>query len=388
MRRSGRSEGHAHSERRPGGSRRHRGGDARRLPAIRGRDAFAVGRLPSEHPGDARSRRAGRPARGRRVRPLRRLGPAVSGGHRARQARRRIDLPGHAGGPAPGRRAGGAGEGRGRGADGRVRDAGARVRGNEPDASHHRRHAGRRPVVRADGIRARPGARLPAGAGRGRQGLPPRPERKGVTLDSDPMALLRMVVYAALLAAGCTTSPSAPEVPLPAEAQWVWRAYWTAVERGDVAEWNRIAHSSVRKADATGFDPKVQADARSFLTLCSVQSESMAMGGDRASYRTRCTDGPTQSGLYPYAGAEIVLRRDVDGAWRFFCFGCGLPYLPQSEEAPLSPYDAQRLWVAFWSAVEQGDTGEVRQLLHSSFPREAATELARAGMAGEARTFL
>jgi hypothetical protein len=202
------------------------------------------------------------------------------------------------------------------------------------------------------------------------------------------MALLRMVVYAALLAAGCTTSPSAPEVPLPAEAQWVWRAYWTAVERGDVAEWNRIAHSSVRKADATGFDPKVQADARSFLTLCSVQSESMAMGGDRASYRTRCTDGPTQSGLYPYAGAEIVLRRDVDGAWRFFCFGCGLPYLPQSEEAPLSPYNAQRLWVAFWSAVERGDTGEVRQLLHSSFPREAATELARAGMAGEARTFL
>ena len=192
----------------------------------------------------------------------------------------------------------------------------------------------------------------------------------------------------ALLAAGCATTQDAEPVPLPADAQRVWMAYWTAVERGDVAEWNRIAHSSVRKADATGFDPRVRADARSFLTLCSVRPESMAMGGDRASYRTRCVDGPTQSGLFPSGGAEIVLRRDVDGAWRFFCFGCGLPYHPQSEEAALSPYDAQRLWVAFWSAVERGDTGEVRQLLHSSFSGEAAADLVRPGMAGEARTLL
>jgi hypothetical protein len=78
----------------------------------------------------------------------------------------------------------------------------------------------------------------------------------------------------------------------------------------------------------------------------------------------------------------------VDGAWRFFCFGCGLPYHPQSEEAALSPYDAQRLWVAFWSAVERGDAGEVRQLLHSSFSGEAAADLVRPGMAGEARTLL
>ena len=162
----------------------------------------------------------------------------------------------------------------------------------------------------------------------------------------------------ALLGAGCATSQNAETVPLPAYAQSVWTAYWSAVERGDVADWNRIAHSSVRKADATGFDPRVQADARSFLTLCSVQSGSMAMAGDRASYRTRCADGPTQSGLFPAAGAEIVLRRDADGAWRFFCFGCGLPYHPQSEEAALSSYDAQRLWVAFWSAVERGDAGE------------------------------
>jgi len=192
----------------------------------------------------------------------------------------------------------------------------------------------------------------------------------------------------ALLGTGCATSQNAETVPLPAYAQSVWTAYWSAVERGDVADWNRIAHSSVRKADGTGFDPRVQTDARSFLTLCSVQSGSMAMAGDRASYRTRCADGPTQSGLFPAAGAEIVLRRDADDAWRFFCFGCGLPYHPQSEEEALSPYDAQRLWVAFWSAVERGDAGEVRQLLHSSFPAEAAGELARPGMAGEARTFL
>ncbi len=197
-----------------------------------------------------------------------------------------------------------------------------------------------------------------------------------------------MLAQAAMLVAGCATSQNAAPVPLPAEAQWVWTAYWTAVERGDVAEWNRIVHSSVRKADATGFDPKVQADARSFLTLCSVQSGSMAMGGDRASYRTRCADGPTQSGLFPSAGAEIVLRRDVDGAWRFFCFGCGLPYQVQSEEAAPSPYDAQRLWVAFWSAVERGDAGEVRQLLHSSLPSEAVTELGRPEMTGKARTLL
>jgi hypothetical protein len=191
-----------------------------------------------------------------------------------------------------------------------------------------------------------------------------------------------------LLVAGCATGQNAEPVPLPADAQRVWLAYWTAVERGDVAEWNRIAHSSVRKADATGFDPRVQADARSFLTLCSVQSGAMAMGGDRASYRTRCAEGPSQSGLFPSAGAEIVLRRDADGVWRFFCFGCGLPYHPQSEEEALSPYDAQRLWVAFWAAVERGDAGEARQLLHSSLPGEAVAEMARPGMSGDARTYL
>jgi hypothetical protein len=192
----------------------------------------------------------------------------------------------------------------------------------------------------------------------------------------------------ALLVAGCATGKVAEPVPLPADAQRAWTAYWTAVARGDVAEWNRITHSSARKADATEFDPRVQADARSFLTLCYVQSGSMAMGGDRASYRTRCADGPTRSGLFPWAGAEIVLRKDVDGAWRFFCFGCGLPYHPQSEESALSPYDAQRLWVAFWSAVERGDPVEVRELLHSSLPGEAVAEMARPGMAGEARTYL
>ncbi len=164
----------------------------------------------------------------------------------------------------------------------------------------------------------------------------------------------------ALLAAGCATSQSALQVPLPSDAQGIWGTYWTAVERGDVAEWNRLTHSSARAPSAKEFDPRVQADARSFLTLCRVQPGSMAMGGDRASFRTRCADGPTQSGLFPWGGAEIVLRKDEDGVWRFFCFGCGLPYQSQSEEAALSPYDAQRLWVAFWSAVERGDAGEVR----------------------------
>ena len=202
------------------------------------------------------------------------------------------------------------------------------------------------------------------------------------------LAGVALLACGALLAAGCATAETADPVPLPADAQRVWTAYWTAVERGDVAEWNRIVHSSVRREDATGFDPRVRADARSFLALCSVQAESMATGGDRASYRTRCADGPTQSGFFPWGGAEIVLRRDADGAWRFFCFGCGLPYGSQSEEAALSPYDAQRLWVAFWWAVEQGDAGEVKRLLHSSFPAEAAANLARPAIAGEARTFL
>jgi len=192
----------------------------------------------------------------------------------------------------------------------------------------------------------------------------------------------------ALLAAGCATSQSAEPVPLPSDAQWIWRAYWSAVERGDVAEWNRLTHSSARAPSAKEFDPRVQADARSFLTLCRVQPESMAMGGDRASFRTRCDDGPTQSGLFPWGGAEIVLRKDEDGVWRFFCFGCGLPYQSQSEEESLSPYDAQRLWVAFWSAVERGDAGEVRRLVHSSFTAEGVAQLARPDMAGEARSFL
>ena len=191
-----------------------------------------------------------------------------------------------------------------------------------------------------------------------------------------------------LLAAGCATSQVAEPVPLPADAQRAWTAYWTAVARGDVAEWNRITHSSARKADATEFDPRVQADARSFLTLCSVQSGSMAMGGDRASYRTRCAEGPTRSGLYPWGGAEIVLRKDEDGVWRFFCFGCGLPYNPQSEESALSPYDAQRLWVAFWAAAERGDPVEARGLLHSSLDDRSAQAFVKPEMRGEARSFL
>jgi hypothetical protein len=196
------------------------------------------------------------------------------------------------------------------------------------------------------------------------------------------------VACVALLAAGCATSQTTEEVPLPSDAQGIWSAYWTAVERGDIAEWNRLTHSSARAPTAKKFDPRVQADARSFLTLCRVQLGSMAMGGDRASFRTRCSDGPTQSGLFPWGGAEIVLRKDEDGVWRFFCFGCGLPYQSQSEELALSPYDAQRLWVAFWSAVERGDAGEARRLVHSSFTAEGVAQLARPDMAGEARNFL
>ena len=193
---------------------------------------------------------------------------------------------------------------------------------------------------------------------------------------------------AAALAAGCAVTQEPVSVPMPAEAQWVWNAYWTAVERGDVAEWNRIVHSSLRSVGTQGFDPRVQADARSFLRLCSVQSESMAMGGDRASFRTRCADGPTQSGLFPWGGAEIVLRRDEDGAWRFFCFGCGLPYQPESAKDPPAPHDAQRLWVAFWSAVERGDPVEAKQLMHSRlFPGDAVM-IEEPGMRSEARGFL
>ena len=214
---------------------------------------------------------------------------------------------------------------------------------------------------------------------------------KGVRMrDARPGARGFIVVLGcgALLVAGCATSQNAVPVPLPAEAQWVWTAYWTAVERGDVAEWNRIVHSSVRKVDATGFDPRVQADARSFLRLCSVQPESMAMGGDRASYGTRCADAPSQSGLYPYGGAEIVLRRDVDGMWRFFCFGCGLPYRPHAGDDPPSPNDAQRLWVAFWSAVERGDLGEATPLMHPGIARETRQVFGVPEMRAEARAFL
>jgi hypothetical protein len=38
--------------------------------------------------------------------------------------------------------------------------------------------------------------------------------------------------------------------------------------------------------------------------------------------------------------------------------------------------------------VERGDPVEVRGLLHSSLPGESVAEMARPGMAGEARTFL
>ena len=197
-----------------------------------------------------------------------------------------------------------------------------------------------------------------------------------------------VLAHATILLAGCAATQEPLAVPIPAEAQQVWTAYWTAVERGDVAAWNRVVHSSLRAPDGQRFDPLVQADARSFLALCAVRPDSMAMGGDRASYRTRCAAGPSQSGLYPYFGAEMVLRRDEDGAWRFFCFGCGLPYHPHTEEDPPSPYDAQRLWVAFWSAVERGDLGAATQLMHAGGARATVQDFGRPEMRGEARTFL
>ncbi len=196
----------------------------------------------------------------------------------------------------------------------------------------------------------------------------------------------RALAPALALAVGCATR-TMTTFPSPEDAERVWNAYWSAVERGDVVEWNRTVHSTLRTS-AEGFDPKVQADARSFLTLCSIEPQTPLVGRDRASFRTRCTTAPTRSGLFPFAGAEIVLRRDVDGVWRFFCFGCGLPYRPQPTVGPPSPEDAQRLWVAYWSALERRDLDEARLLEHSSIRGKESPDLNAPEMPGLARSFL
>jgi hypothetical protein len=196
----------------------------------------------------------------------------------------------------------------------------------------------------------------------------------------------RARVVAFLVLAGCVTGQTTA-APSAEDAQRVWRAYWSAVERGDAAEWNRTVHSTLRTSEQ-GFDPNVQADARSFLIMCSIEPQSAQIGGDRAAFRTRCATGPTRSGLYPLAGAELVLRRDVDGAWRFFCLGCGLPYRPQPTVGPPSPEEAQRLWVAYWSAVERGDLDEARSLEHSSLRGKESPDIGRPEMRALARDFL
>jgi hypothetical protein len=200
-------------------------------------------------------------------------------------------------------------------------------------------------------------------------------------------AARRALAAALALAIGGCATPHTTTAPSSEDAQRVWNAYWSAVERGDAAEWNRTVHSSLRTSEQ-GFDPNVQADARSFLTLCSIKAQTPLVGGDRASFRTRCAAGPTRSGLFPFAGAEIVLRRDVDGAWRFFCFGCRLPYRPPPTVGPPSPEDAQRLWVAFWSAVERRDLDEARLLEHSSLRGKESPNLSALEMPGLARSFL
>jgi hypothetical protein len=196
----------------------------------------------------------------------------------------------------------------------------------------------------------------------------------------------RAVGALVLAIAGCVTTQTTA-APSFEDAQSVWRAYWSAVERGDAAEWNRTVHGSLRTSE-TGFDPAVQVDARSFLTLCSIEPQSALVGGDRASYRTRCAAGPTGSGLFPFAGAEMVLRRDVDGVWRFFCFGCGLPYRPEPTVGPPSPEDAQRLWVAYWSALERRDLDEARLLEHSSLRSTESPDISAPEMPSLARGFL
>src|SRR5947199_10560279 len=100
----------------------------------------------------------------------------------------------------------------------------------------------------------------------------------------------KMIVVAALgggalLGAGCATSQNAETVPLPAYAHSVWTAYWSAVDRGDVADFNRIAHSSVPKDDETGFGRRAPTAARSCLKPRRRQSASLTGRCDPATSR-------------------------------------------------------------------------------------------------------
>src|SRR5438093_753299 len=112
----------------------------------------------------------------------------------------------------------------------------------------------------------------------------------------------------ALLAAGCATSQSALQVPLPSDAQGIWSAYWTAVERGDAGEVRRLVHSSfTAEGVAQLARPDMAGEARTFLYLCSVQTADPVVAADRARYTTRCRKG---------AGAELTIARDTDQVWR------------------------------------------------------------------------
>ena len=92
---------------------------------------------------------------------------------------------------------------------------------------------------------------------------------KGYRLTLGRAERLSLGLASTLTAAGCATSQTVEEVPLPAEA----RGYGGRTGPPSSAASRRVEPSHAanrRKPDAEEFDPRVRADARSFLTLCRV----------------------------------------------------------------------------------------------------------------------
>jgi len=101
----------------------------------------------------------------------------------------------------------------------------------------------------------------------------------------------------------------APEGPSLAEAERIWQDLVEALALGDRAGLLRLTHSARRHLVADPLRP-LSADEAHQLGFCQPQPGPLPSQDDEVIFRLRCEARGEQ------AETNLVLRRDVDGAWR------------------------------------------------------------------------
>jgi hypothetical protein len=105
-----------------------------------------------------------------------------------------------------------------------------------------------------------------------------------------------------------------PQVGPPfTEVAAAWESFWAAVRRGDLEAARRYVHSRIRHdfpRSGTTAGKDLQDVARQ-MAYCRLDPTPIPISGEEVVYGLRCRHG-TET-----AESQVILRRDVDGVWRF-----------------------------------------------------------------------